>query len=122
MPITIMNLFSPCKLIKHKQNNKYFESSIHVDLVSINFNELIPKDKIRKKDSKNMSVLQNDVRSTSSYVKILIDSGANLLIIPNSVVYTNKFNTRKTSVNKWSTMAGSFSTSCEAEVKMKFPE
>ena len=56
-----------------------------------------------------MSVLQNDVRSKSRYVKILMDSGASASIIHDSFVRTNKFNTRKTSANKWSTMAGSFS-------------
>ena len=69
-----------------------------------------------------MSVLQNDVRSKSRYVKILMDSGASASIIHDSFVRTNKFNTRKTSANKWSTMAGSFSTSCEVEVKLKLPE
>ena len=45
-------------------------------LVPITFIELIPEDIIRKNDSKNMSVLQNDVRSNSRYVKILMDNGA----------------------------------------------
>ena len=71
---------------------------------------------------KNMSVLQNDVRSTSRYVKILMDSNASASIINNSFVRANKFNTRKTSANKWSTMAGSFSTQCKAGVKMKLQE
>ena len=69
-----------------------------------------------------MSVLRNDVRSKSRYVKILMDSGASASIIHDSFVRTNKFNTRKTSANKWSTMAGSFSTSYEVEVKLKLPE
>ena len=71
---------------------------------------------------KNMSVLQNDVRSTSRYVKILMDSNASASIINNSFVRANKFNTRKTSANKWSTMAGSFLMSCEAEAKVKLPK
>ena len=69
-----------------------------------------------------MSVLRNDVRSKSRYVKILMDSGASASIIHDSFVRTNKFNTRKTSANKWSTMAGSFLTSYEVEVKLKLPE
>ena len=69
-----------------------------------------------------MSVLRNDVRSKSRYVKILMDSGASASIIHDQFVRTSKINTRKTSANKWSTMAGSFSTSCEVEVKLKLPE
>ena len=63
-------------------------------LVPITFGKLIPRDKIRKNDSKNMNVLQNNVRSTPRYVKILMDSGASALIIHDSFVRTNKFNTR----------------------------
>ena len=39
-----------------------------------------------------MSILQNDVRSISTYVKILTDSGVSALIIYDSFVHTNKFN------------------------------
>ena len=66
-----------------------------------------------------MSVLQNDIRSNSRYVKLLMDSGASALIIHDSFKRTNKFITNKTSANKWSTVAGSFLTSCKAEVKIK---
>ena len=69
-----------------------------------------------------MSILQNEVGSTSKYVKILMDSRASASIIHDSFVGTNKFNTTKTSKNKWFTMAGSCLTSCEAEVKIKLPE
>ena len=69
-----------------------------------------------------MSIIQNDVRNNSRYVKILIDSGASALIIHNSFVRTNQFNTRNTSANKWSMMGGSISTSYKAEVKIKLPE
>ena len=51
-----------------------------------------------------------------------MDSGASASIIHDSLVRTNKFNTRKTSANKWCTMAGSFLTLCEAGVKIKLPE
>ena len=34
---------------------------------------------------------------------------------------TNNLNIRKTSMNKWSTMAGLFSMSYESEVKIKLP-
>ena len=51
-----------------------------------------------------------------------MDSGASELIIHNLFIRTNKFNTRKTSANKLLTMAASFLTSCEAEVKIKLPE
>ena len=65
-------------------------------LVLITFGELIPKDKTRKNDSKNMSVLQNDIHISSRYAKILMDSGASASIIHDSFVRTNKFNRRKT--------------------------
>ena len=69
-----------------------------------------------------MSVLQNDARSTSKYVKILNYSGASALIIHNSFVRTNKFNTRKSFENKWFTMTALFLMLCKAEVKIKLPE
>ena len=70
------------------------------DLVPFTFNELIPEDKIRKNDPKNMSVLQNDVHSTSRYVKIMMNSGVSALIIHDSFVRRNKYNSRRTSMNK----------------------
>ena len=69
-----------------------------------------------------MSVVQNDVHSTQNYVKILMVSGACPLIIHDSFVHTNKFDTRKTSTKMWSMMAGSILTSYEAKVKIKLPE
>ena len=113
------------RLVSHSNSNKNykkFTSSMQEDLVPIIFGELIPEDKIRKNNSKNMSVSQNYVRSNSMYVKILMNSGASASIIHDLVVRRNKFNTRKTSANNWSTIAGSFPTSCEAEVKVKLPE
>ena len=41
------------------------------DVVPITFGDLIPKDKVRKNDSTNMSDLQNDVRNNLRYVKNL---------------------------------------------------
>ena len=92
------------------------------DLVPTTFGELIPVDKIHKNDSKNMSVLQNDVRHNSRYVIVLMDSSTSASIIHDSFVRTNKFNTRKTAANEWSIIAGSYLTSCKAEVKIKLPE
>ena len=86
------------------------------------FAELIPEDKKRKKDSKNISVLQNNLRNTSRCVKIPLESGASAYITHHSFVHTNKFNIRQTSANKWSMMDGSFPTLCEAEVEIKLPE
>ena len=69
-----------------------------------------------------MNVLQNDLRIASRYVKILVDNGASASIIHDSFVCMNKYNNRKTYKNDKFTMAGSFSTSYEAEVKIKSPE
>ena len=91
-------------------------------MVPIIFCAYIPEDKIRENDSKNMSLLQNDIKSTARYVNILIDSGASASIVHNPFVHTNKFNTRKTSADKWSTMAELFLTSCETELKIKLTE
>ena len=51
-----------------------------------------------------------------------MDRGASASIIHNLFVCTNKCNTSKTSTNKWSSITGSFSTLCEAEVKIKLSE
>ena len=51
-----------------------------------------------------------------------MNSGANASIILDLFVHTNKLNTRKAFANKWSTMAGSFSTLCKGYVKIKLPE
>ena len=88
---------------------------------SLNMKQML-WDKICKDGSKNMSILQNNIQSISRYVKILMDSGASVSIIHDSFVCTNKFNIRKTSANKWSTMAGSFSTPCKVEVQIKLPQ
>ena len=69
-----------------------------------------------------MSVSQNDVLSNIRHVKNLMDNSASASIIYDSLVRTNNFNTRKTSANECSTMAGSVLTSCKAEVKSKLPE
>ena len=69
-----------------------------------------------------MSFLPNDALSTSRYIKILMDSGASGSIIDDSFVLINKFNARKTSANKWSTMAGLILILCEAEVNIKLPK
>ena len=53
------------------------------------------------------------------YVKIFMDSGGSALIIHDSYVHMNNFNTRKSSVDKWSTMAGSFLMLTDAKVKIK---
>ena len=50
------------------------------DLVPIIVSDLIPKEKIYENDSENMSISQNDVRSTSSYAKIVMDNGSRALI------------------------------------------
>ena len=113
------------RLISQPNSNKNYKNVItskQKNLVPITFNELIPEDEIRTNDSGNTSILQNDVCSTSKYVNIMMDSGASLSIIHDSFVHADKFNTRKTSKNKWSTMAGSFLTLCKAEDKIKLPE
>ena len=108
--------------LNSNKNNKNDISSMKEDLVPTTFSELIPKDKIHIDDSKNMSVLQNDVHSIARYVKILLDNGASGSIIHDSFVCTRKLNMRNTSVDKWSMIAESFATLSEAKVKIKLPE
>ena len=55
-----------------------------------------------------MYILQNYVRS-----------GASASIIHDSFVRNNKFNTKKISMSKWPSIAGSFLTSCKAEIKIE---
>ena len=69
-----------------------------------------------------MSPKQNGVRWSNTYVKILMDSGDSASIIHKSYISKNNFITKGTSTNKWSTMAGSFSMSHEAEITFKMPE
>ena len=75
-------------LVSQPNSNKYYKnfvSSTQEDLVPFTFGELIPKDQIRKNESKNMG--------TSRYIKILMDCGASASVIHDSFVRTNKFNT-----------------------------
>ena len=51
-----------------------------------------------------------------------MDSGASTSIIHKSYVNKNNFITRRISANKLFTLAGSFSTSHEAEITLKIPE
>ena len=73
--------------------------------------------KLRKNESE-----QNGIRCRNANVTILMDSGASALIIQESYVSKNNIITSKLSANKWSTMAGSFSTSRKAEITLKIPE
>ena len=66
-----------------------------------------------------MSPKQNGIRLKNTYVKILTNSGASALIIHESYVNRKNFITRKNSTDKWSTLAGSFSTLCKAEITLK---
>ena len=61
-----------------------------------------------------MSVASYDILSEPGY--------ASASIIHKDFICIYKFNNRKTSANKWSTMAGPFLTLCEAEVEIKLPE
>ena len=56
------------------------------------------------------------------YLKSLIDRGDGALIIQESYIIKNNFIIRNTSASKWFTMAGTFSTSQEAEIRLKMPK
>ena len=90
------------------------------DLVPNTFWELIPTKS--SSNRQNMTVTSNDEFFAPKYVKILMDSSTNMSIKHENLVCINKFNTKKTSTNKWSMMAGSFLTLCEAEVGIKLPK
>ena len=51
-----------------------------------------------------------------------MDSSASASIIHKSYINENNFIMRKISANKWSMVAGSFSTSREAEITFKKPD
>ena len=98
--------------------NKIKETIHQTGLVPITFGVLISKER----NSKQVRPIQNGVCWKNTYVKILMDSGASASIIHESFESKNNFITRKPSMNKWSTMDGSFSTSREAEIALKMPE
>ena len=105
----------------HQQKIKkiYNKEKINqTDLVSIAFDVLISKER----NSEKVSSKQNGARQRNTYVKILMDSGASASIIHKSYVNKNNIITRKTSANKWSTMAGSFSRSRKAKITLKMEE
>ena len=56
------------------------------------------------------------------YIKIIMNYSARVSIIHKTYVSINKFYTRETSTNKWSTMAQSYLKSCKAKVKIKLLE
>ena len=99
------------KLSKNKTKKKINQT----DLVPITFGVLISKER----NSKKVSPKQNDIHQRNTYVEILMDNCTSASIIHES---QKNFITRKTSANKWSTMAGSFSTSHKAEITLKMPE
>ena len=55
-----------------------------------------------------MSFLHNDICYKTKDVKMLMDSSVSVSIIHNPFVRKNKFDTKKTSTNKWFTKARSF--------------
>ena len=104
---------------KKRSKNKIKKAINQTDLVPITISVLISKER----NSDKVSPKQNGVRLKNTYVKILMDSGASASIIHESYVSKNNFITRKTSANKWSTIAGSFSTlSRETKITSKKPE
>ena len=74
----------------------------------------------KKAHSSHKSNTKDNVPTT--YVKILLDSGASASIVHERYVHSNNYFLRKTSKNTWSTMAGAFATSYETEVSVKLPE
>ena len=66
--------------------------------------------------------LTPDAPGQSMYVKILLDSGASASIINEKYVHKKNYYLKKTSSNTWTTMAGSFATSYETEVKLQLLE
>ena len=66
--ITTNAFISSCKPTKSNKNNKKILLSTQEDIVPITSDELVPEDKIRKNDSRNISVLQNYERNNSRYI------------------------------------------------------
>ena len=118
-------------MASHHKNNKHKEP-LSEDLVPIVFGTLLPtgKDTKSKNNKKNNYVLKQNMSHTlnpnktgqSTYVKILLDSGASASIINEKYARKENYFLRKTSSNTWTTMAGSFATSYETEVKLQLSE
>ena len=101
---------------KKLSKNKRKKTINQTDLDPITFCFLTSNER----NSEKISPKQPDVRRKNTYVKILMDSGASASIIHESCVSKNNLITRKTSMNQWSTMAGSFSCSTSREAKITF--
>ena len=65
----------------NNNNNNNFKSHTQGEFYPITFGEIIPQEKIRENESYNISVVQNDVHSTSMYINILMDSITSASII-----------------------------------------
>ena len=76
----------------------------------------------KERNTKKVTPKQNGVSWRNTYVKISMDSGVSASIIHKSYVSKSAFITRRTYANKWSIMAGSISTSHEAEITLKMPK
>ena len=103
---------------KKLSKNKRKKIINQIDLVPIKFGVLISKER----NSEKARPKKNDIRQKNMYVRILVDSSTSALIMHESYVNKNNFITMKTSTNKLSTMAGSFSTTREAGITLKMPE
>ena len=104
-------------------NKQLFDDT---DLLPITFGVILPPNP-RGKNSTNSQINQEtmDKKQNSKVhtIKILLDSGASVLITPivyNNVPYKRGRNLQDKK-NKWSTMAGTFNTTFVTEVILKFP-
>ena len=80
----------------------------------------VSKNKKKKKEKNKKENTDADEKST--YVKILLDSGASASIVHKSYVQKNNYESHKISENVWNTMAGSFTTSYESTINITLPE
>ena len=120
-----MNLSTLSSCNSHPKTHKN-KKPLPEDLVPITFGILLPSGCTNKSSTvhtENMS--HTKIRApigSSTYIKMLLDSGASASIISENCVRTKNYYLRKTLSNTWSTMAGSFATSYETEVNLKLPE
>ena len=106
-------------MASHHKNTKN-KNTLTEDLVPIVFGTLLPIGHTNK----NKNVLKKNMSHTltptkigkSTYVRILLGSGASASIINGKYVRKINYYLKKMSSNTWSMMAGSFATSCETEV------
>ena len=98
-------------------NNEQVFNATYLKLITLGVILLpSPRGKISTNPQINPTTLDENINSKLCTIKILLDSGASVLIIRKDVLHKRHKNC-KDKKNKWSTMAGTFNTTFITEIK-----